>query len=223
MKDNVVVIFTRIPVPDRTKTRLQPLLSGEECCQLHRAFLFDLYSVLRLSEPMCDIFVYYVPEGDLGELKALLPDAMSYIPQVGDGLGDKMHNAISHMLSLGYKKCLLMGSDVPLFKGDMLHEAFCLLDNSDIVICPTVDGGYFLVGMKEPCEAVFSIDEFGTSSVYEKTVSAAKASGKTCAVGPCTFDIDEPDDLFKLFEQLELEDPEFCSETRKVLRNLALR
>ena len=77
MKDNVVIIFTRIPIPGKTKTRLQPLLSGEQCCQLHRAFLVDIYNVLRLSESVCDVVVYYVPDGDLDELKMLLPDALA--------------------------------------------------------------------------------------------------------------------------------------------------
>ena len=222
MKDNVVIIFTRIPIPGKTKTRLQPLLSGEQCCQLHRAFLVDIYNVLRLSESMCDVVLYYVPDGDLGELKALFPDDLSYNAQVGDGLGAKMYNAISDMLSLGYKKCLLMGSDVPLFNRYMLDEAFRLLDKNDIVICPTIDGGYFLIGMKEPYEAAFCIGEFSTASVYERTVFAVEAAGRSCVVGPCTFDIDEPDDLYRLTELLRSEDPELCPQTRKVLRNFAL-
>ena len=222
MKNNVVILFTRIPIAGKTKTRLQPLLSGEQCCRLHRAFLVDIYNVLRLSESVCDVVVYYVPDGDLDELKMLLPDALSYNAQVGDGLGDKMHNAISHMLSLGYNKCLLMGSDVPLFQNNMLNEAFGLLDESDIVVCPTIDGGYFLIGMKEPCEAAFCIGEFSTSSVYDRTVFEAEVAGRTCAVGSCTLDVDEPDDLFRLIEQLKLESPELCPHTRDVLRNFAL-
>ena len=219
MKENAVILFTRIPVPGKTKTRLMPLLSAKECCHLHRAFLSDIYNTVGKADLDCSIYVCYHPDGDVNELIALLPGALSYTPQVGESLGDKMHNAICDVLNNGYKKCLLIGSDVPLLKGSTISEAFNILEDSDIVICPTEDGGYYLIGMKEPCPEVFRLDEFGVSSVLEKTIAAAHGAGKSCTLGTGTFDIDEPEDLKKLVIALESESPDICKETRKTLIN----
>jgi glycosyltransferase A (GT-A) superfamily protein (DUF2064 family) len=118
---------------------------------------------------------------------------------------------------MGYGRCLLIGSDVPLLRANVIDEAFCLLESRDIVLCPTDDGGYYLIGMKEPCKNVFNLDEYGISTVFEKTMAAAVLSGKTCAKGSSALDVDEPGDLFLLAEKLARERPEVCAETRKVL------
>ena len=222
LNDNVIILFTRIPAPGKTKTRLQTLLTGEECCFLHKAFLCDIYNVLLKSKSKCDITVFYEPDGDVRKLKELLPNAHKYLPQHGKSLGDKMHNAISSILSDGYNKCLLIGSDIPLLKESNISEAISLLDESDIVICPTEDGGYFLIGMKKPCEEAFLLDEYGVSTVFEKTKAAVIHSKKTLAVGAATLDIDEPCDLYSLANKLKSEDADTCPETRKALQELKI-
>jgi rSAM/selenodomain-associated transferase 2/rSAM/selenodomain-associated transferase 1 len=167
-----------------------------------------------------DILVCYSPEGDPGELMELLPGADSFFPQHGQSLGDKMHGAISHALGKGFERCILIGSDLPLLKGCMIREAFRLLDGNDIVLGPTEDGGYYLIGMKEPCEEAFRLEEYGVAAVFEKTVSAAAKAGKTCAKAASTMDIDEPQDLALLAARLELESPDVCPETRAVLKEM---
>jgi hypothetical protein len=218
LKDNVVILFTRIPVPGKTKTRLMPFLTGEECCLLQRAFLCDVFDVLRGVDAECDIVVAYEPEGDVPELIELLPGAKEYFPQHGGDLGERMLNAIDRMLTSGYGRCLLIGSDMPLLKPDFITGAFRSLDSHDIVLNPTEDGGYYLVGMKEPCEELFRLEKYGVSSVFEKTMAAAETSGKTVAVGAPTMDIDTPEDFIRLKERLEQEKQETCPETRKALK-----
>jgi len=217
MKDNVIIIFTRIPVPGKTKTRLQPFITGEECCLLQRAFIRDIYEVLQEPDLHCDIVVSYAPEGDIEDLKALLPGVETYFPQHGQSLGDKMYDATRQMLEKGYSRCLLIGSDHPLIKVSAIKEAFALLDQCDIVLCPTEDGGYYLIGMKEPCEEVFRLEAYSDSAVFDKTLAAATESGKACMRGTCTLDVDEPEDLFRLAESLAKENPNVCRETRKAL------
>jgi len=220
LKDNAVVLFTRIPVPGKTKTRLQPLLTGEECCALHRALLRDIFNALNVKDAAYDILVYYVPEGDLTELAKLLPDDCEFIPQRGVGIGERMHNAVAETFARGYRRCLVVGSDIPLLDSRIVIEAFNLLSNNDMVLNPTEDGGYYLIGFTEPCDKVFDIEGYGTSTVFEKTVSAVEEAGKTCAIGTRLLDIDEPDDLHRLAELLKQDDPDICPETRKALKEL---
>ena len=217
LKENAVILFTRIPIPGKTKTRLQASLSGEQCASLQKAFLCDVFKVLQTVEPKCDVFVCFAPEGDPAQLIALLPGAHTFFPQSGGNLGDKMHNAISHVLSNGYERCVLIGSDVPLLKSKTIDDAFHLLEENDVVLCPTVDGGYYLIGMEEPCEELFRLEEYGVPSVFEKTLAATVKAGISCAIGDQAMDIDEPEDLLRLMEMLERESPDVCAETRKAL------
>jgi len=220
LKENAVILFTRIPIPGKTKTRLQALLTGEECASLQRAFICDIFKVLQAAGSGCDVFVCYTPEGDPARLIALLPGAHSFFPQSGESLGDKMHNAISHVLSKGYERCLLIGSDVPLLKSKTIDDAFHLLEENDVVLCPTVDGGYYLIGMEEPCEELFRLEEYGVPSVFEKTLAATVKAGISCAIGDQAMDIDEPEGLLRLMEILKQESPDVCVETRKALCGL---
>ena len=195
-------------------------MTGDECARLQRAFLRDVCGTLHEVETGCDIIVCYVPEGDARELEVLLPGAYAFFPQHGASLGDKMHNAISQVLAMGYCRCLLIGSDLPLLKAEIIDDAFHALENSDIILCPTEDGGYYLIGMKEPCEDLFCLEEYGISTVFEKTMTAAASAGKTCVAGAATMDVDMPQDLFRLRERLAREGPDTCRETRKALAEI---
>ncbi|MCL2367226.1 MAG: TIGR04282 family arsenosugar biosynthesis glycosyltransferase [Oscillospiraceae bacterium] len=221
MKNNALILFTRIPIIDKTKTRLQPFLTGVQCCLLHEAFLADIHSTLLKATTEFDLIVFYTPEGNIDTLQALLSNAASFIPQCGENIGEKMDHAITAMLTLGYKKCLLIGSDIPHLNADTIDESFEMLNHHDLVICPTLDGGYYLIGSKTPCRTVFEIPEFGTSSVFEKTLAAAKSTGRSYAVSTATFDIDLPSDLLKLAKLLdETESTTICTKTQQVIHIL---
>ena len=220
LQSNAIIFFTRIPVPGKTKTRLSPLLTMDECCLLQKAFIRDVYQVLKEVKTNCDILVCFSQEGGLADLSQLLPGVHSFFPQQGENIGEKMHNAISQTLNKGYSRCLLIGSDLPLLRAAALDEAFSLLETNDVVLCPTEDGGYYLIGMKEPCADVFQI-EYGISTVFEKTLVAAVKAGKSCVAGQGTMDIDTPDDLFNLREKLALENEFVCLHTRNILRDLS--
>jgi rSAM/selenodomain-associated transferase 1 len=217
MKKNAVILFTRIPVAGKTKTRLRPLLSDDECCEIQRAFITDVFDVLQSGLANCDIFVCYSPEGNLDDLMSITKNAKTHFQQEGSDLGEKMYNAFCHVFAIGYERCLLIGSDIPQLKSEHINQALELLKSSDIVLSPTEDGGYYLVGMKEPCKELFKLEEYGISNVFEKTIAAANRAGKSCAVGTMLADVDEPDDLYRLAEALKIEDSNICIETRKVL------
>lgn len=82
-------------------------------------------------------------------LEKLFRKAKEYIPQTGEGLGERMYQAIEYVLEKGYDSCVLIGTDIPELKCSDLEYAFRLLDVNDVVFGPTVDEGYYLVGMKD--------------------------------------------------------------------------
>lgn len=188
-----IVCFTRVPRPGLTKTRLMPLLKAEQCAGLHTAFLLDIAEVYRISD--ADLFVSFAPDPDIQPLRDIFPFAAEFFPQQGNDLGERMFNAIVHVLSLGYGSLILTGSDLPLLTPEHISKGFAALKNADIVIGPTSDGGYFLIGMKKPCSAPFNVQGYGGSTVYQSTVNAIGQAGLTFALAPMCDDVDTPEDL----------------------------
>ena len=195
-----LICFTRPPVPGGTKTRLRPVLSGEECARLHTAFLQDLSAVYRQVE--ADLYVAYAPHPRWEELRPLFPQAAGFFPQEGADLGERMHRALCRVLALGYRACLLTGSDLPLLTPGHLERAFQALEGADAVLGPTPDGGYYLVGLRRPSPALFTGQHYGHGTVYENTLSAARAAALRVAAAPVCSDVDTPEDLAALCARL---------------------
>ena len=192
-----IICFTRVPRPGQTKTRLLPVLAPEQCVGLHWAFLKDLADLYRDLD--AHLFVAYTPDPDWELLKTVFPHA-GYIAQKGNDLGERMYRAIRTVLELDYESVILTGSDLPMMTAGHFHSGFAVLEENDIAIGPTSDGGYYLIGMKHPCREVFRIGGYGGSSVFENTVAAAKSAGLSVGLAlPCD-DVDTPEDLRTLAE-----------------------
>jgi len=195
-----IILFTRIPVPGQTKTRLQSLLSPEECAKLHTCFLMDLRKCLNNTGKDC--FVFYTPEGEKKQLIQILGLENSYCLQQGENLGERMANAISDVLGMGYNACILLGADIPQIQPEDLNEAFDVLKDRDIVFGPTLDNGYWLVGMKKCHRAVFQDQIYGYGNVLENTMDSINAEGLKCGFIRSFVDIDEPADILRYKDEI---------------------
>ena len=188
-----VICFTRVPRPGVTKTRLLPVLSPKQCAALHTAFLKDLARVYR--ELDAALFVAL--------LKDIFPMASALFPQTGESLGERMDAAMRRVLSLGFERVILTGTDLPMMGRKHLESGFSALDLSDVVLGPTPDGGYYLVGAKAPCTAVFEEQQYGGGNVYENTVRAAEEAGLSLGQALSCGDVDTPEDLRRLILQAD--------------------
>ena len=190
-----VICFTRVPKPGATKTRLLPVLKPQQCADLHWAFLKDLADTYRKLD--AHLFVAYTPDADWESLKTVFPHAGFY-PQKGNDLGERMYRVIRKVLELGYESAVLTGTDLPMMTAAHLESGFAVLEEKDIAIGPTSDGGYYLIGMKKPCREVFRVEGYGGASVFESTVAAAEDAGLSVGLAlPCD-DVDTPGDLWDL-------------------------
>jgi len=196
---NAVICFTRVPKPGKTKTRLMPYLTGQQCAALHWAFLQDLAEIYNQVDT--DLFVAYTDDPDWEELKPVFSDAR-FFPQEGDGLGEKMNHALNTVLALGYEKVVLTGSDLPLMTAAHLRSGFAALENADVTLGPTADGGYYLVGVKAPSPFLFENQTYGYGSVFENTAAAAYAAGKSVGKALSCDDVDTREDLQKLLQSI---------------------
>ena len=190
-----LICFTRVPKPGVTKTRLLPVLAPEQCAALHWSFLKDLADVYAGMD--AHLFVAYTPDPDWEQLKSVFPDA-GFLPQNGQDLGKRMYRAIRTVLELGYESVVLTGADLPMMGTAHLESGFAALEDADIAMGPTSDGGYYLIGMKQPHKSVFHVEGYGGSSVWENTVAAAENAGLTVAAAMTCDDVDTPEDLRQL-------------------------
>ena len=188
-----VIVFTRVPVPGRTKTRMMPYFSPVECARLHENFLKDIAQ--ECEKVNADIFVCYTPQRGKAYLKTIFKGVEDYIPQMGAGLGERMYQAIGYVLGKGYDSCVLIGTDIPELKASDLEYALRLLDVNDVVFGPTVDEGYYLVGMKRPIREAFEKKTYGTGNVLEQTVVPLKEMGLTVGHVRRLQDMDDREDI----------------------------
>ena len=203
-----IICFTRVPKPGVTKTRLLPVLSGDQCAQLHTAFLKDLASVY--GEVEADLFVAYTADPAWEMLRGIFPAAYGYFPQEGADLGEKMYQAIKQVQVRDYDAVILTGADLPLMTASHLESGFAALVQADVTFGPTSDGGYYLVGMKRPHQAVFEKQSYGGSAVLENALAAAQAAGLTVSLALTCDDVDTPEDLQQLIGCLSPASATYC-------------
>lgn len=199
--NKALILFTRVPIPGKTKTRLMPFLSGEECAKIHTCFVKDIYEKAKKVD--ADIFVFYTPKDEKHLLEQELGQEAIYLPQYGDDLGMRMKNAIGIALRMGYEKAVLIGTDIPQIHTETLKNAFDNLEEKEIVIHPTFDGGYYLIGMKKEYDSIWKIERYGTNTVIYDTLQHMKRERLSTSVGQMYYDVDDKDDLNHLYDDIK--------------------
>ena len=194
-----VIVFAKNPIPNTVKTRLIPPLSPEQAATLYAAFLTDWCEALaELSD--VDLVIAYTPADAQPDLQALIGDDAIYIPQVGTDLGERLTSATQWAAEHGWTKILLVGSDSPTLPISYISQALTLLDSRNIVIGPSTDGGYYLIGLSVEILAatiphVFEDIAWSTAEVFQQTVARIHAAAVTFGLLPPWYDIDRAEDL----------------------------
>lgn len=202
-----IILFTRIPTPGHTKTRLMPCYTDKECAELHTCFLKDIIQQCKKTEK--DLFVAYEPQEDMRPLIDLLDGTEHLILQNGDTLEKRMQYAFQEVLDQGYDTCILIGSDIPEIQTKQLNKAFYILQKADVVFIPTFDGGYCLVGLKKMIPEVFFetkkeeqlfpiYQELQQSSVLISMIDRLQKKGYHTSCFDMLSDIDVPRDIVLL-------------------------
>lgn len=190
MSSELLIVFTKNPTLGRVKTRLAKTLGDEKALSIFKKLLAQAAKVA--SEWPGDVWVFYadfLPEKDLW---SSVTDRVFL--QQGEGLGDRMAAAFELGLA-SYKKVVLVGTDIPAISTQVITSAFEKLTQHDLVIGPTFDGGYFLIGMNANHTYIFSNMKWSTSSVYEQTICKIHDRKLTVSsLDPLT-DIDYESDL----------------------------
>lgn len=199
-----LILMTRIPIPGKTKTRLMDVFTGERCADIHKCFLLDLFNVFKSINHRVDIYLTYTPEDSFHIIEGMIPDYIKAFPQQGQELGERMANAMEYVFESNYSKVVLMGADIPETQPEDIIESLKLLNENDIVLNPTYDGGYYLVGMNGLHREIFNKNlKWGKKSVLEGTIDIANSINLRVGLGPKHRDIDTKEDLISFKDRID--------------------
>jgi len=200
--DPVLVIMAKAPRPGRVKTRLAASLPVQAVTGFYRCLLDD---TLALARSLSGIEVAIMcPESDVSELAGLAGNGVSVVAQKGEGLDAGLTSVFAHFAEGHQRRTIAFNSDSPHLPRSVLEEAFETLAAHDLVVGPTNDGGYYLVGAKASHPALFAPDGMGTSSALESLLSHARALELSVGFADPFYDIDVADDLTRLAAELRL-------------------
>jgi uncharacterized protein len=193
-----VAIMAKAPRPGAVKTRLCPPLVAAEAAALYRCFLLDKIAAVRALVDAQPVLAY-TPDEARAEFAALAPD-FALVPQRGPDLGARLHATLAGLLAAGHCGAIAVDSDTPTLPREFLQQAVdCLTrPGPDVVLGPTEDGGYYLIGVRAAHQALFDAVPWSTSAVLEITLRQAAAAGLKAVCLPAWFDVDTPDDLRRL-------------------------
>ena len=200
--NRVLVIMAKAPRLGEVKTRLASSFSPEAVTAFYCCLLED---TLALARSVGDMEVAVMcPESDVNELAQLAGAQASVVGQTGEGLAAGLTSVFAHFTRNHRQRVIAFNSDSPHLPCSVLEKAFETLAAHDVVVGPTHDGGYYLVGAKASHPTLFAHDGMGTSSALERLLSRARALELSVGFADAFYDIDVADDLTRLAEELRL-------------------
>lgn len=197
-----LVVMAKAPRPGRVKTRLAQSLPVEAVTELYRC-LFDDTMALARSLGSIEVAIM-CPASDVEELTRLTQGVVNVVAQKGEGLAAGLTSVFAHFAATGRRRVVAFNSDSPHLPVSVLASAFEALAGHDLVVGPTEDGGYYLVGAKDVYPPLFDGDGMGTKSALEALL--ARAGGLQLSIGYTDpfYDIDIEGDLTRLAAELRL-------------------
>jgi len=200
VRNPAIVLMTRVPLPGRTKTRMMEVLSGEECAAFHTACLEDICKTV--SATGITSYLYYTGGSVEKFSKQNIACMRSFdMRQQGGGdLGERMYSAASRILTK-HDGVIILGADIPEIDSKLLVDALKQLDGCDVVIGPSFDGGYYLIGLKKAYRNIFNGIPWGSPFVMETTLLEVERSGLSCGLLTPMTDIDTWDDLVDFYHR----------------------
>ena len=195
MDDRCLLFFIKNPKRGQVKTRLASAIGDEAAVRLYKRFLLEMLSTLNKGTFIFYLCVY--PVDALEDIKTWLSEDYLYMPQQGEHLGERMKNAFTEALAMNFKRVVLVGSDIPSLPLEFVEEAFVSLEKNDVVIGPSVDGGYYLIGFRDKTFSprAFKGIPWSTERVYEETMKVFEHEGLTVHTLKMLRDIDTVQDL----------------------------
>ncbi len=218
--------MTKAPRAGAVKTRLQPPFTADEAAQLNICFLRDIAAAIVTAGGESKGVGVFTPVGSEGDYVDVLPSDFVLVPQRGDSFGERLTNAATDLLRLGFESCCLINSDSPTVTADAFRQATVELQGADnrIVLGPSDDGGYYLIGMRKAYRHLFEDIDWSTERVFTQTLERARELTLNVHVLPKFYDIDDAKAFRRLCGELLNEKTyDVAPATREFLTKLVAR
>ncbi len=190
--DSDVILFTKLPFVGHGKSRLAAGVGQDAAFDFARAFLRDS---LRMADAESRrLFISVDSEVGMPEIQSAYAGS-TVIRQADAPFGRRLGDTFEQALRHGARRPLLIGSDSPTLPRHLIEAGQQALRYHDIVIGPTVDGGYYAIGMNQPHGDIFESIDYGSPEVFPQTLARIKAAGLSAFVLPTWYDIDTVEDL----------------------------
>jgi rSAM/selenodomain-associated transferase 1 len=218
---NCIVVMAREPLPGSTKTRLAAALGDRAAAALYEAFLLDTLATCGCVDAR--LLVSYAPDspGAARYFRDIVPEAM-LVAQPDAPFGARLASAMQSAFDNGYERVAIIGSDIPHMESVWLDDAFASLDDHDVALGPTQDGGYYLLALRTPEPRLFDDIEWSSGRELGQTRICAGQLGLRVKDVDRTFDIDNIADLSALQELIRAKGADACPRTAAAFARLNL-
>jgi rSAM/selenodomain-associated transferase 1 len=210
----IVVIVAKEPVATKVKTRLCTGISPSRAAEIYTHFIQDMVGEMSGGakaeaglpgnvQPCFRLALAYSPEGAESVFETIMPIPIPTFPQQGEDLGERLANIFIKLFAEGYEQVHIINSDSPDMPCSLVVESTKLLESpqTDLVLGPCDDGGYYLIGLKKPTPELFQDIPWSTDRVLALTLERARTSGLSCALLKPWYDIDTCDDLVRFLDR----------------------
>ncbi len=198
---DLLIVFVKCPDKGKVKSRLSGTFSEESVVELYKCFVEDVLDAVGSAgfKPL----VAFYPAGEMYGITTWLGSGYNYFPQTGADLGERMKNAFLRVFAQGSPRAVIIGSDIPELKGEIIKDAFESLRSHDVVIGPAFDGGYYLIGFSRDSfvPRIFEDMTWSADTVFSRTIDILNNEGRNVCVMPSERDIDRPEDVDDLIER----------------------
>lgn len=211
-----VAIMAKAPIPGQVKTRLCPPLSYEEAAELYRCFLLDKIEQVKALKGAAPV-ISYTPAEAKAFFEELASSNFTLVLQKGNDLGARLLSTFEQLFGRGYQQVMAIDSDTPTLPNTYLEQALDLIATPqiDVVLGPSEDGGYYLIGLHHPHRELFEDIPWSTAHVIPETLRRAEEKGLMVACLAPWYDVDTPEDLKRLKTSLEEIEAGQASHTRR--------
>ena len=199
--NRTLVIMAKAPRLGSVKTRLAKNLPMQAVTELYRCLLNDTIALAQALDQV-DVAIM-CPASDAKDLSRSVAKAVPVVPQTGDGLAAGLVSVFTHFAALGCQRIIAFNSDSPHLPVSVLETAFDLLTTCDVVVGPTHDGGYYLVGARASHPGLFDNDGMGTANALEALLERASNLELSVRIIDPFYDIDVAADLSQLADELQ--------------------
>lgn len=197
--ERALIIMAKAARVGHVKTRLAASLPAEAVVDLYRSMIEDTLDLARSVST--DVVAIVCPTSDISDFTNWLP-AIEIVGQQGEGLAAGLVSAFRIFIDRGYRRVVAIDGDSPQLPLDTLDRAFQLLDGADMVVGPTSDGGYYLVGSKTVQAELFDTQRMGTGRALDSLMAGAQGLGLRVALTEAHYDVDDAEDLGRLAREL---------------------